>query len=65
MTHHTRCEAFKRRRLCQYVLCCRGYDERVVASSSHQIQSEYYGGNTLISIEVIILENFSATTHSK
>ena len=34
-----RCTAFKRRELFQDVLCCRGYDERVVASFAHQIQS--------------------------
>ena len=29
----------------QDVLCCFDYAEIVVASFSHQIQSEYYGGN--------------------
>ena len=41
------------------MLCRRGYAERVVASFSHQIQSEYYGGNRSVSIEVIVLEIFS------
>ena len=31
--------SFKRRELFQDVLCCRDYDERVVARFSHQIQS--------------------------
>ena len=38
-------ETFKRSRANQYVLCFRGYSERVVASFAHQIQSDYYGGN--------------------
>ena len=37
--------AFKRCEIFQDVLCCRDYSERVVASFSNQIQSEYYGGN--------------------
>ena len=37
--------AFKRRELFQDVLCRRDYAERVLASFSNQIQSEYYGGN--------------------
>ena len=32
----------------------------VVARFSNQIQSEYYGGNISLSIEVIALEHFSA-----
>ena len=52
--------AFKRRKLFQDVLCCRDYAERSVASFSNQIQSEYYGGNRYVSIEVISLEHFSA-----
>ena len=54
--------AFKRRELSQYVLCCRDYSKRVVASFDHQIQSEYYGGNRSVYIEGIVLENFSAFT---
>ena len=42
------------------MLCRRDYSERVGASSSHQIQSEYYGGNRYVSIEGIVLEHFSA-----
>ena len=41
------------------MLCRRAYAERVVASSSHQIQSEYYGLNKYVSIEGISLEHFS------
>ena len=51
---------FKRRELFQDVLCRRDYAERVVASFSNQIQSEYYGGNRYVSIEGIALEHFSA-----
>ena len=47
--------AFKRRELFKDVLCLRGYDDRVVASFSNQIQSEYYGGNRSVSIEGISL----------
>ena len=32
---------FKFRRLSKYFMCCRDYLEQVVASFSHQIQSEY------------------------
>ena len=52
--------AFKRRELFQDVICCRGYAERVVTSFANQIQSEYYGVNRSVSIEVIALEHFSA-----
>ena len=47
------------------MLCCRDYAERVVASFSHQIQSEYYGGNISVSIEGIPLEHFSALPHTE
>ena len=36
-----RCTAFKQRELLQDVLCSCDYDGRVVASFTHQIQSEY------------------------
>ena len=52
--------AFKRRELFQDVLCRRDYAEGLVANFDNQIQSEYYGGNISVSIEVIALENFSA-----
>ena len=52
--------AFKLHEECQDVLCCRDYTERVVVGFSHQIQSEYYGGNISVSIEVIKLEYFIA-----
>ena len=39
--------------------CRRDYSDRLVASFSHQIQSEYYGGNISVYIEVISLEYFS------
>ena len=32
----------------------------IVASFSHQIQSEYYGGNRLVSNKGILLEHFNA-----
>ena len=41
------------------MICFRDYDYRVVASFSHQIQSEYYGVNISVSIEDISLEHFS------
>ena len=56
----SRRNSFKRCKSFQDVLCRRDYAERVVASFSHQIQSEYYGGNIFVSIEVIALEIFSA-----
>ena len=43
---------FKRRELFQDILCCREYYERVVAIFANQTQSEYYGGNISVSIEV-------------
>ena len=52
--------AFKKRELFQDVMCRRDYSERAVASFSHQIQSEYYGGNRSVYIEGIALENCSA-----
>ena len=50
---------FKRRESFQDVLYCRDYAERVVASFSNQIKSEYYGGNKSVSIEDITLKHFS------
>ena len=44
----------------QVVLFFRYYSERIVSSFAHQIQSEYYGGNRSVSIEVIALESISA-----
>ena len=48
----------------QDVLCCRDYDESVVAIFANQKQSEYYGGNRSVSIEGIALEHFSALPHT-
>ena len=42
------------------MLCRCEYAERVVASFTHQIKSEYYGENRSVSIEGIALGNFSA-----
>ena len=42
----------------------RDYSKHVVAIFSHQIQSEYYGGNISVSIEGIALENVSALPKS-
>ena len=50
---------FKRRELFQDVLCRRDYDEMLVSNFDNQIQSEYYGRNIYVSIEGILLENFS------
>ena len=47
---NTLCEAFKRRKAYQDLLCSRDYDEIVVAIFSHQIQSEYYGRNIYVPI---------------
>ena len=52
--------SFKRRKSFQDVLCRRDYDERLVASFYHQIQSEYCNGNISKSIEGIALEHFNA-----
>ena len=51
--------SFKRRKSFQYVLYHSDYAERAVSIFAHQIQSEYYGGNISVSIEVISLEHFS------
>ena len=53
-------EAFRHHGSLQDVLCCCDYAEEIVASFYHQIKAEYYGGNRLVSIEGIALENFSA-----
>ena len=50
--------AFKRSELFQDVLCCCDYAEMVVASFANQIQSEYYGGNRSVSIEVFCIGAF-------
>ena len=42
------------------MLFLRDYTESAVASFSHQIQSEYYGGKISVSIEGITPEKFSA-----
>ena len=52
--------AFKRRELFQDVLCCCDYAEKLVSRFSNKIQSEHYGVNRSLSIEVIALEKFSA-----
>ena len=57
--------AFKRHELFQYVLYRRDYAETVVASFANQIQSEYYGGNRSVSIEVIVLEHFIAAPQAE
>ena len=54
------CTSFKQCELFQDVLCCRDYYERVITSFANKIQSEYYGGNRSVSIEVITLEHFSS-----
>ena len=55
---------FKPRESFQDVLCCRDYANGLVASFSHQIQSEYYGGNRFVSIEGISLKLFNALPKS-
>ena len=62
--HHcvnTRQEALKRHSDFQDVLRHCDYAELIVARFSHQIKSEYYGGNMSVSIECITLEQFSTT----
>ena len=51
----SRRNAFKLRESFKYVLCLRDNADRLVASFSNQIQSEYYGVNRSVSIEVIAL----------
>ena len=55
----TCCDSFKRRAKFQDVSCRGDYSERVLASFVNQIKSEYYGGNKYVSIEGILLDNFS------
>ena len=50
--------SFNWHELLQYVICCRDYAERIVASFAHQIYSEYYGGNRSVYIEGFVLEHF-------
>ena len=47
--------AFKRCKLFQDVLCRHEYAQRIVAKFSHQIQSEYCGGNISVYLEGIAL----------
>ena len=56
------CIAFKRHELFQDVICRRDYSERIVASFSNQIQSQHYGENRSVPIEVISLEHFSSVS---
>ena len=42
------------------MLCRRDYADMLVASFSHKIKPEYYGGTISVSIEGIALEHFSA-----
>ena len=52
---------FKCRKYFEDVLCRCDYSQKVVASFSHKIQSEYCSVNISVSIKGISLENFSAT----
>ena len=47
------------------MLCCRDYAERMVASFAQKTQSEYYGANRSVSIEVITLDHFSAPAQTE
>ena len=58
-------EAFKHHSAKQDVLYCLDYAEILVASVSHQIQSDYYGGNISVSIEGIASEHFHAPMHTE
>ena len=67
VTHYCgkeRCGGFKFWRELYDVLWHCDYKEQVVSSFSHQIQSEYYGGNRYVYIEGIALEHFSASHHN-
>ena len=55
---------FKLCSLFQNGLRCIYYSEIVLASFAHQIQSEYYGVNIYVSIEVILFYHFSAITQT-
>ena len=57
---YSRQNAFKGRESFQDVLCRRDYDDRVVASFAHQIQSEHYDVNRSVYIKGIPLEHFIA-----
>ena len=59
---NTHREALKCRIKKQYVLCCRDYTERLVASFAHRIKSKYSGRNIYVSIEGFSLEHYSAPT---
>ena len=54
--------AYKWRELFQDIICRHEYAERVVASFSNKIESEYYVVNISMSLEVNALEQFSAVT---
>ena len=60
---NTRPDAFKNSGYFQYVLCPNDYEERVLASFSHQIQSVYYDGNISVSTEGTALEKFGVSKH--
>ena len=63
-THHCGkelCKAFKCRVNLHHFLCLRDYEEQVVSSFAHQIQSEYYGDTISVFIEGIALKHFSAS----
>ena len=53
---NTRCEALKRLRANQDVLCCHDYSEMVVPGFTHLMQSGYHGRKISVSIEVITLD---------
>ena len=55
---------FKRCVSLQDVLCLRDYAERVDASFTHKIKSEYYSGNISVYIEGIALEHFNVLTNT-
>ena len=59
--HH---ESFRRSRKHHDALCRSDCAEWIVSSFTHQIQSEYCGGNWYASIEAIALENFSASNQA-
>ena len=59
---NTRREVLNRWSAKKYLLCRLDYAEIVVASFTHQIHYEYYGGNRSVYIEGIALEHFSVPT---
>ena len=57
-------EAFKGRNEYHDILCWSDYTEIIVSIFAQQIKFKYYGGNRYLSIEIIAIDHFSASTQS-